>query len=114
MNRPYEVVLIIDSGLDEAIIKATIDKAVDIIKSQGGKAGRVDNWGRKRFAYELKNKLEGFYAVVEFDAEPSVVAELDRVLSITDEVLRYKIIRTPEASKKQTASSDDKVAEPVA
>lgn len=113
MKRPYEVVLIIDSGLDEEIIKATVDKATDLIKNQGGLVGRIDKWGRRRFSYELKNKWEGYYAVVELDAEPAVVAELDRVLSITDEVLRHKIMRTPELSSKQKAAAKP-VSESVA
>jgi small subunit ribosomal protein S6 len=114
MNRPYEVVLIIDSGIDEEAIQATIDKSVDLVKNQGGLVGRVDKWGRKRFAYELKNRWEGYYALVEIDAEPVVVAELDRVLSITDEILRYKILRTPEASSKKSAVSNGAASESVA
>ncbi|MCL5076517.1 MAG: 30S ribosomal protein S6 [Actinobacteria bacterium] len=114
MNRPYEVVLIIDSGIDEEAIQATIDKSVDLVKNQGGLVGRVDKWGRKRFAYELKNRWEGYYALVEIDAEPVVVAELDRVLSITDEILRYKILRTPEASSKKSAVSNGTASESVA
>lgn len=101
MKRPYEVVLILDSSLDEDTTKATIDKATDLVKNQGGLVGRVDKWGRKRFSYELKNKWEGFYVVIEVVAEPQVVAELHRILSITDEVLRHKIIRTPEHTSKQ-------------
>lgn len=110
MKRAYEVVLIIDSALDEDAIKAVIDKAADLVKSQDGIVGRIDKWGRKRFSYELKNRWEGYYAVVELEAEPEAVAELDRVLSITDEILRYKIIRTPEHSGKKAAG----VSEPVA
>lgn len=113
MKRPYEVVLIIDSALDEDAIKATLDKATDLVKTQGGLVGRVEKWGRKRFAYELKNRWEGYYAVVELDAEPEVVAELDRVLSIADEVLRHKIIRTPEQSSKQRVAAKS-VSESVA
>ncbi len=113
MKRPYEVVLIIDSALDEEGIKSTLDKTTDLVKTQGGLVGRVDKWGRKRFAYELKNRWEGYYAVVEFDAEPELVAELDRVLSISDEVLRHKIIRTPEQASKQNVAAKS-VSEPVA
>ena len=113
MKRPYEVVLIIDSALDEDTIKSTLDKATDLVKNQGGLVGRVEKWGRKRFAYELKNRWEGYYAIVELDAEPEVVAELDRVLSISDEVLRHKIIRTPEKSGAQKAAAKI-VSEPVA
>lgn len=113
MPRPYELVLIIDSSLEEDAIKATIDKATDLIKNQSGSVGRVDKWGRKRFSYEINKKTEGYYCVVGFDAEPEAVAELDRVLSISDEVVRHKIIRTPEQSKKQKAASTP-VSEPVA
>ncbi len=113
MKRPYEVVLIIDSALDEDTIKSTLDKTTDLVKNQGGLVGRVEKWGRKRFAYELKNRWEGYYAIIELDAEPEVVSELHRVLSITDEVLRHKIIRTPEQSGTQKVAAKS-VSETVA
>lgn len=94
--RPYEVMVILDVGLDEDVIRATVDRATQLIKSQGGTLGRVDHWGRRRFAYEIKHHNEGYYVLIEATAEPSVMAELDRMLHLADEVIRYKVIRLPE------------------
>jgi len=94
--RPYEVVVIIDATLDDDVIRSTIDRATDLIRSRGGNPNRVDRWGKRRFAYELKHRWEGYYALLDVTAEPAVMAELDRMLSLADEVIRHKIIRLPE------------------
>ena len=94
--RPYEVVVILDATLEDDVIRATIDKATDLIRSKGGNPHRVDRWGKRRFAYELKHRWEGYYALLEVTAEPGVMAELDRMLHLADEVVRHKIIRLPD------------------
>jgi small subunit ribosomal protein S6 len=62
----------------------------------GGTVGHIDRWGRRTFAYELKHKTEGFYLFIEVVADPAAMAEVDRMLALTDEVLRHRIIRQPE------------------
>ena len=94
--RPYEVVVIIDAGLEDDVIRAQIDKATELIRSRGGTPNRVDRWGKRRFAYELKHRWEGYYALIDVTAEPAVMAELDRMLHLADEVVRHKIIRLPD------------------
>ena len=94
--RPYEVMVIFDAGLEEDAIRASVDRAVELIRSRGGEPGRVDRWGKRRFAYELKHRWEGYYVLVQAQAEPAVMAELDRMLFLADEVLRHKVIRLPE------------------
>lgn len=66
------------------------------MRSRGGSVGRVDRWGRRTFAYELKHRTEGFYVFIEVVAEPEAITEVDRTLTLTDEVLRHRIIRQPE------------------
>ncbi|MCU1463529.1 MAG: ribosomal protein [Acidimicrobiales bacterium] len=95
--RPYEVMVILDAGLEEDAIRAAVDRATQLIESRGGHPGRVDHWGRRRFAYELKHRWEGYYVLLEATAEPAVMAELDRSLRLADEVVRHKIIRLPDA-----------------
>jgi len=95
--RPYEVVIIFDSGLEEEVIQTVLDRAAETIKAQGGNPGRVDRWGRRRFAYEVAHRQEGYYVLMEITAEPAAVAEMDRVLSLADEVIRHKTIRIPDA-----------------
>jgi small subunit ribosomal protein S6 len=94
--RPYEVMIILDASLEEDAIRAVIDRATEIIRSRGGNLGRVDRWGKRRFAYELDHRWEGYYILLEITAEPAALTELARVLSLTDEVLRHKVIRLPD------------------
>ena len=95
--RPYEVMVILDPGLEEDVIRATIDRATGIISANGGNPGRVDRWGKRRFAYELNHRWEGYYVLIDASAEPAAMAELDRMLSLADEVIRHKVIRLPDA-----------------
>ena len=94
--RPYEVMLIFDASLEEETIRAAIDRYAEFIRSRGGNPGRVDRWGKRRFAYELDHRWEGYYVLLEITAEPAALTELARVLSLTDEVLRHKVIRLPD------------------
>lgn len=94
--RPYEIVVIFDATLDEEIIRATTDKIAEHVRERGGATGRIDHWGRRAFAYELKHRTEGYYVIIEVSAEPSTVAEVDRMLSLSDDVVRHRVIRQPE------------------
>ncbi len=68
----------------------------ELVRSHGDSVGHIDRWGRRTFAYELKHKTEGFYLFIEVVAEPAAMAEVDRMLTLTDEVLRHRIIRQPD------------------
>ena len=95
--RPYEVMVIFDAGQEEDAIRASVDRAVELIRSRGGEPGRVDRWGKRRFAFELKHRWEGYYVLMQATAEPAVMSELDRMFFLADEVLRHKVIRLPDA-----------------
>ena len=99
--RPYEVMVILDPGLEEDDIRASIDRATSLISAKGGNPGRVDRWGKRRFAYELGHRWEGYYVLIDAAAEPAAMAELDRMLSLADEVIRHKVIRLPDAVAKR-------------
>ena len=88
--------IILDASLEEDAIRAVIDRATEVIQSRGGNLNRVDRWGKRRFAYELDHRWEGYYILLETTAEPAALTELARVLSLTDEVLRHKVIRLPD------------------
>jgi small subunit ribosomal protein S6 len=94
--RPYEVMVIIDASLDEEVIRATVDRATELIKARGGAPGKVERWGKRRFAYELNHRNEGYYVLIDATAEPAVMADLDRMLHLADEVIRHKVIRLPD------------------
>lgn len=89
--------VIFDAGLEEEAIRESVDRAVELIRSKGGTPGRVDRWGRRRFAYELRHRWEGYYVLIDATAEPQVMADLDRMLFLADEVLRHKVIRLPDS-----------------
>jgi small subunit ribosomal protein S6 len=94
--RPYEVMLIFDASLEEETIRAAVDRYVEFIRSRGGNPGRVDRWGKRRFAYELRHRWEGYYVVIEAMSEPAVMEELHRTLSLADELIRHKVVRVPD------------------
>jgi small subunit ribosomal protein S6 len=96
--RPYEVAIILDASLDDTIIRQTTDGIIDFVKSKGGTPGRVDRWGRRAFAYEMKKKTEGYYLFVDVTGEVEVLTDLDRMLTLSDDVIRHRVIRLPEGN----------------
>ena len=95
--RPYEVMVIFDADLEEEAVRSAVDRATQLLQSRGAELGYVDFWGKRRFAYRLKHRWEGYYVVFQAKAEPSTMDELNRTLSLADEVLRHKVLRIPEA-----------------
>jgi small subunit ribosomal protein S6 len=96
--RAYELMVIIDPEVEERTVEPQLDKFLNVIHTDGGTVDKVDIWGRRRLAYEIKKKSEGIYAVVNFTATPATAAELDRQLGLNETILRTKIIR-PEEQK---------------
>ena len=94
--RHYEVMVILDAGLEEDVIRATVDRATKTLTDGGATVTKVDRWGKRRFAYEVHHRTEGYYVLVETEAEPAAVAEVDRMLGLADEVIRHKVIRLPD------------------
>ena len=103
--RPYEVMVIMDAGLEEDAIRGILDRVTKIVSDGGGKVGRVDRWGRRRFAYEVNHRAEGYYVLVEVNAQPPALAEVDRMLGLADEVVRHKVIRLPDKVAGRTSST---------
>ncbi|GAA1018287.1 small subunit ribosomal protein S6 [Brevibacterium paucivorans] len=91
--RKYELMLILDSELDERSVESTVEKLLHVIPAEGGTVDNVDIWGRRRFAYEIQKKSEGYYVVIDFTATPDTTKELDRQLGINETVVRTKIVR---------------------
>ncbi|MCQ4042126.1 30S ribosomal protein S6 [Streptantibioticus rubrisoli] len=91
--RHYEVMVILDPDLEERAVAPLIENFLGVVRDGGGKVEKVDTWGRRRLAYEIKKKPEGIYSVLDINAEPSVVKELDRQLNLNESVLRTKVLR---------------------
>jgi small subunit ribosomal protein S6 len=95
--RKYEIMVIVDPEADEETVGRVVERVTGILSEHQGEVASVDTWGRRKLAFEIDRKAEGQYFVVSFQAEPPALAELDRVLSFADEVLRFKIVRTDAA-----------------
>ena len=91
--RAYEVMVILDPSLEERTIEPSLDKYLNVVRTDGGTVENVDVWGKRRLAYEVKKNAEGIYAVISLQAEPATVKELDRQLTLNESVLRTKVIR---------------------
>ena len=91
MNK-YESVIIINPNLEEEAIKALIEKFSNLINTDG-KVDSVEELGKKRLAYEIRKNKEGYYVVFYFEANPTLIAELERVYRITDEVMKFITVR---------------------
>ncbi|MDR0978752.1 MAG: 30S ribosomal protein S6 [Lachnospiraceae bacterium] len=94
MNK-YESIVIIKSGLEETAIKALIQKFSDLINNDG-EVVSVEEIGLKRLAYEINKQKEGYYVIFKFAAKPTLIAELERVYRIADEVLKFITIKNEE------------------
>ncbi len=96
MNR-YEMIYIIDTGLEEAARKELIEKVSTLITDNGGEIEKVDEtWGKRRLAYAIDYKTEGWYVLVNFKAPAELPRELERNLQINEDVLRYLVVKLEE------------------
>jgi small subunit ribosomal protein S6 len=91
--RHYELMVILDPDLEERTVSPSLDQFLNVVRTGGGSVEKVDVWGRRRLAYEIKKKIEGIYAVVDVQCEPDTMAELDRQLNLNESVLRTKVLR---------------------
>lgn len=94
MNK-YESVVIINSNTEEQGIKALIQKFSDLINSDG-KVESVEELGLKKLAYEIKKQKEGYYIIIKFEANPTLIAELERIYRIADEVIKFIVVKEEE------------------
>jgi small subunit ribosomal protein S6 len=91
--RQYEMMIILDPSLEERTVQPSLEQFLKVVTTAGGSVDKVDVWGRRRLAYEIQKKSEGIYTVIELQAEPETVKELDRQLNLNEAVLRTKILR---------------------
>jgi small subunit ribosomal protein S6 len=84
---------ILDPEADDQKVGGVVDRITQILSEHGGEVSNVDRMGRRRLAHEINRRSEGFYVLVVFKSESEALSELDRALSLADEVIRFKIIR---------------------
>ena len=93
--RAYELMVIIDAELDDEVIDATVKRIADLVGQRGATISSEDRWGRRRFAYEINHKPEGYYVVYEF-VGGSDLDQFERALRLADETVRHKVVRLPD------------------
>jgi len=91
--RHYEIMVILDPELEERTINPSLEQFLTVVTTDGGTVDKIDIWGRRRLAFEINKQIEGIYAIVNLQANPSAVQELDRQLNLNESVLRTKVLR---------------------
>ena len=91
MNK-YESIIIINPSLEEEGLKGLIQRFTDLINTDG-KIETVEEMGKKKLAYEVKKNKEGYYVLFNFEAKPELIAELERNYRITDEVIKFIVVK---------------------
>ena len=92
--RKYEIMIIIDPDVDERQVPALLEKHLKVITASNGTVDGQDVWGKRRMAYEINKKAEGTYAVLNVTAPADAVKEMDRPMSIDEQIMRAKVMRT--------------------
>lgn len=91
--RSYELMTIHRPELAEDAVRSLVSEIEAFLGARGAEVAKADLWGKRRFAYEIDHLSEGYYSVIAFQADTEVVDELDRVLSLSDPVVRHKVVR---------------------
>lgn len=92
IQNAYETVVVISAKLEEEAVSELVQKFKELIE-KNAKLDKVDEWGKRKLAYEINKESEGYYVLFEFTSETSFPAELDRIYKITDGILRSIIIK---------------------
>jgi small subunit ribosomal protein S6 len=109
--RVYESVALINATLEDPQIDSIIEKIGDFIVKQGGTIRNLDKWGRKRLAYPINKKNNGFFVVFEFEAPGDAIAKLSRYYALDEQVMRHLTIQLDRNALKAKAQSEARAAE---
>lgn len=93
----YELAIVVNAQIDDEARTAVVDRAKELIARFGGTVTNVDDWGKKKLAYEIQKMNEGFYYFIQFEAEGSAIAEIESRMRIADNVIRYLCVKQEEA-----------------
>lgn len=94
--RDYELVMVVDPDVGDDGLPAIVDRIHAFIQERGGAVKNVDQWGRRRLAYPIKRKQEGYYVITHFSLDPQAIRALEGALELVEEVLRHLVTRLEE------------------
>ena len=89
----YELALVVNAKIEDEVREAVVEKAKNYVTRYGGTITEVEEWGKKRLAYEVQKMREGFYYFIQFEADATCPAEVERHVRIMDNVLRYLVVK---------------------
>ena len=92
MNK-YELALVVSAKVEDEVRDAVVEKAKSYVARYGGTVTEVEEWGKKRLAYEVQKMREGFYYFIQFEADATCPAEVERHVRIMDNVMRYLVVK---------------------
>lgn len=90
--KKYELLFVIDASLEESVIGETVEKFSNLIK-ENGTIVEINNWGKKRLAYEVQKKWDGYYSLITFEGPADFIKELERVLRIDERVMKFLVTK---------------------
>jgi small subunit ribosomal protein S6 len=109
--RPYEILVIVDPKPTDEEVATLLTQLGEQAKSLGIEVDKVDNWGKRRLAYDIRKQREGTYAVFEVSAEPAMVKEFERQLRLNEQVLRFLSTQVPIRKKARPAKTQEVLEE---
>lgn len=89
----YELALVVNAKIEDEAREAVVEKAKGYVARYGGTVTEVEEWGKKRLAYEVQKMREGFYYFIQFEADATCPAEVERHVRIMDNVMRYLVVK---------------------
>lgn len=95
--RAYETMIIFDTSLDDTAVQGLLARVSELVQAGNGKVVATDKWGRRRLAFEINKRVEGYYVVLQIVTEATNLNDMDRMLRIADGVVRHKTLRLPDA-----------------
>ncbi|MDH4171772.1 MAG: 30S ribosomal protein S6 [Acidimicrobiia bacterium] len=114
MSRAYEMMIIFEGDVPDVDVQKHLSSVGDLVVEGGGKVVTTDNWGKRRFAYEINHKWEGTYVVLEILTEGRDLHEVERTLRLADAVVRHKVLRLPDSEAARRGMSMDAPVEGAA
>ena len=90
--RHYEIMIILDSTLEERNVQPSLDPFLKVVTDGGGKVEKTDIWGKRRLAYEISDVREGYYVVMKFKSDAAQAKEFERQLRLNEDVMRHLLI----------------------
>jgi small subunit ribosomal protein S6 len=104
--RQYELIFVAHPELETEDLSAVVERVEDLVKRSGGQVIRIEPWGLRRLAYPIQNRWEGQYLLMRLELDPPGVADLERRLRLTEQIMRHLIVRVEGETEEDTSEEE--------